>query len=156
MMRKVLKMVAIAAVALAAWSCEPTPTEHPIEEPQVEVSLVTLEGIWQLDSWRGEPLAEGMYVYIDIARSGRTYTLYQNVNSFYTEVLTGVYNIYTDETTGATVIRGSYDHGAGDWNHRYVVESLTANTMRWVALDNSQEVNSYVRRQELPKELLGE
>lgn len=51
---------------------------------------------------------------------------------------------YTDMELGA-VIRGQYDYGVGDWSHRYVVKSLTANKMIWVAKDDPANVSVYVR-----------
>lgn len=151
-MKRVINFAIAVCVALMAWSCN-IPVDEPQGEPQLEVSPITLDGIWKLEQWRGESLAEGAYVYMDIERSGRAYTLYQNIDSFYTNTYTGIYYIYTDETLGKAVVRGIYDHSLGDWNHRYIVESLTADTMRWVALDNKDEVCEYVRVAELPADI---
>ena len=69
-------------------------------------------------------------------------------------MLTGGFYIETDPELGA-VIRGSYDYDRGDWAHRYVVTSLTANEMVWVAKDDAEDVSVYVRT-EIPAEIKGE
>ena len=50
------------------------------------------------------------------------------------------------------VIRGNYDHDSGDWAHRYVVKSLTASTMVWVAKDDESFVQVFGRIDEIPVE----
>lgn len=123
-------------------------------EPQLEVTAHNLSGEWQLTEWKGAPLAEGSYVYIDFERSDRTYTLYQNLDSFSTRTLTGSFYIETDPELGA-IIRGSYDYDRGDWVHRYIVISLTANKMVWAAKDNVVDQSVYTRT-EIPAEIKGE
>ena len=46
-------------------------------------------------------------------------------------------------------------YGNGDWAHRYIVKSLTASEMIWIAKDNAEDVSVYVRCQ-IPEELLDE
>ena len=78
--------------------------------------------------------------------------MWQNVDSFYARKLTGIYWIDIDEELGA-VIRGNYDHGAGDWSHRYIVTDLTANRMVWTAKGDESDVSVYVRC-DLPEEFV--
>lgn len=154
-MKKIVKLLVIAALMLAGQGCE-TPTEEPQKEPQLEVTPNNIAGSWELTLWNGgEELPEGSYVYIDFVRADRTFTIYQNTDSHNTRRLTGRYFIYVDEELGVAVLRGEYDHGAGEWNHRYIVSSLTANQMRLTAKDNAADVCTY-ERADIPSEILGE
>ena len=40
--------------------------EMPI--PALEVNYINLDGTWQLAEWRGAPLAEGAWLYIELDR----------------------------------------------------------------------------------------
>lgn len=136
------------------FACE-QPTSEPQTPEQLEVSPNNISGSWRLTLWNNESLPEGLYVYIDFVRSDRTFTMYQNTDSHYTRTLTGRFNIYVDEELGAAVLRGEYDHGAGEWNHRYIVESLTADEMLLVAKDTPTERLTYTRTP-IPAEIVGE
>lgn len=155
-MKKMFKrLFLMAAMAVAMVAC--TEKDGPyseMEEPQMEVTRSNISGAWMLQSWNGASLADGSYVYIDFERSERRYTMWQNIDSAPARKLSGVYNIEIDEELGA-VIRGNYDFGNGDWAHRYIVTSLTASTMIWVAKDDAADVSIYVRCQ-IPEELLGD
>lgn len=140
----------LAALALVSVSCEKNATPEP-EEPQLEVNANNISGKWELVEWNDAELAEGTYVYIELVRNDRTYTMYQNLDSFsdVPHVVTGSYYIDTDVALGA-VIRGNYDHDSGDWAHRYIVKSLTATTMIWVAKDNENFVQKFKRVDSIP------
>lgn len=126
--------------------------EKPYVEPQLEVTPNNVAGEWMIQSWNnGQSLGEGCYVYLHLVRNDRTFTLYQNIDSFQHVVRTGRYVIEVDPEIGA-VIRGNYDFEGGDWNHRYIITSLTANEMVWVAKDDPTDVSVYVRA-EIPDEL---
>lgn len=151
-MKKILNLLVVASLVVAAWSCNSTDNE-PNEEPQIEITTNNISGSWELSLWNDQQLPEGNFVYIDFVRADGTYTMYQNIDSFGTRTLTGRFFLYVDEELGAAVLRGNYDHGTGDWNHRYIVESLTATTMRLVATDNAEDVCTYVRC-DIPSEIL--
>lgn len=140
----------LAAMALVSVSCEKNEIPEP-QEPQLEVNANNISGKWELVEWNEAELAEGTYVYIELVRNDRTYTMYQNLDSFadVPHVVTGSYYIETDVELGA-VIRGNYDHDSGDWAHRYVVKSLTATTMIWVAKDNENFVQKFSRVDSIP------
>ena len=127
------------------------------EQPEVieylDVNANNISGSWQLVDWNGAPLQEGTYVFINLVRNDRTYTMYQNIDSFgdIPHVITGRYFIETDPAVGA-VIRGDYDHDSGDWAHRYIVKDLTATSMTWVAKDNPEYVQKYERVESIPVE----
>ena len=153
MKRFILLTISLLVLMFGFVSCdEPTP-EVPAE-PELEVTANNIAGEWKLAEWKGAPLAEGSYVYINFVRSDRTYTLYQNLDSFSTRKLTGSFYIETDPELGA-VIRGNYDYDRGDWAHRYCIISLTANKMVWASLDNVVDQSVYVRA-EIPTDVKGE
>ena len=91
------------------------------------------------------------YVYIDIVRNDRTYTMYQNIDSFkdVPHIITGSYYLENDPAIGS-IIRGNYDHDSGDWAHRYIITDLTRDQMLWVAKDDSTFVQSWLRVDSIP------
>lgn len=140
-------MTVVAALSLAA--CDSNDLSQPVE--YLEVNAHNISGTWALSEWNGAALAEGTYVYIDIVRNDRTYTLYQNLDSFQKvpREVTGSYYIETDPELGA-IIRGNYDHDSGDWAHRYIVKDLTENEMTWIAKDDASFVQKFVRIDSIP------
>ena len=153
-----MKNLSFSALLLAALimlaSCS---NKKQNAQPGLEVTANNISGVWQLASWSGadEMPDSGAYVYIEIERRDQKFTLYQNIDSFSARRITGTYNIYTDEEAGA-VIRGRYDYGTGDWQHRYIVRDLTPNSMTWVAKDAPEDVSVYVRCKSLPDFLLND
>lgn len=141
-MKKILTLISIIALAFSAASCQ----KEQQPEPQLEVNAHNISGQWQLVSWNGKSLEEGTYVYLDIVRNDKTYTMYQNMDSFTNvpHVITGSYVLTTDVELGA-IIRGNYDHDCGEWSHRYVIKSLTANEMIWVATDDASFSQTFHR-----------
>jgi hypothetical protein len=127
------------------------------EQPEVieylDVNANNISGSWELVDWNGSALQEGTYVFINLVRNDRTYTMYQNIDSFgdIPHVITGRYFIETDPAVGA-VIRGDYEHDSGDWAHRYIVKDLTATSMTWVAKDNPEYIQKYERVESIPVE----
>ena len=148
-MVKRMMAAALAAIAMVAVSCEKAETLPVVE--QLEVTANNISGKWELVSWNGTKLADGTYVYLDIVRNGRTYTMYQNIDSFagVPHVVTGSYYIDTDVELGA-IIRGNYDHDSGDWAHRYIVTYLTENEMEWVAKDDMTFIQGFRRVDSIP------
>ena len=146
-MKKILILLSI--ITLAAVSCDKT--AMPEVAPQLEVNANNIAGQWELVEWNGSNLTEGTYVYLDIVRNDKTYTMYQNMDSFTNvpHVLTGSYHLSTDVELGA-IIRGTYDHDSGEWSHRYIIKSLTANEMLWVATDDLSFSQKFVRIDTIP------
>ena len=149
-MNKITKLLTLALLAFAALSCDKNDLSEPVEE-LLEVNANNLSGKWQLFEWDGNVLAEGTYVYLDIVRNGQTYTMYQNMDSFSNvpHVIIGKYTLTTDPELG-TIIRGSYDHDNGEWAHRYMIQSLTADEMFWVATDDLSFSQKFVRVDNIP------
>lgn len=150
-MKKILILLSI--IAMTAVSCGKIIMTEPDEAPQLEVNANNISGQWELVEWNGNRMSEGTYVYLDIVRNDKTYTMYQNMDSFSNvpHVITGSYFLSTDVELGA-VIRGSYDHDSGEWAHRYIIESLTANEMLWVATDDLSFTQKFVRVESIPVE----
>ena len=150
-MKKILTLISIIAIAFCASSCEKVDDN---EQPQqLEVNAHNISGQWELVQWNGNALVEGTYVYLDIVRNDKTYTMYQNMDSFSNvpHVITGSYALSTDVELGA-IIRGSYDHDCGEWSHRYIIKSLTADEMLWVAADDPTFTQTFVRIDSIPVE----
>jgi hypothetical protein len=145
-------LLTISLFALSFVACDDEP-EVPVE-PQLEVTANNIAGEWKLSEWKGAPLAEGSYVYLAFDRRERTFTIYQNLDSFSTRKLTGSFYIEIDPVHGA-VIRGSYDYDRGDWANRYYVISLTANEMVWASNNNVVDQSVYART-EIPAQIKGE
>ena len=143
-------LIAAAFAVMSLISC----TEKPeVTVEYLDVNANNISGKWELVEWNGAPLAEGTYVYLDIVRNDRTYTMYQNLDSF-TNVphkVTGSYYIEYDPELGA-ILRGNYDHDSGDWAHRYIVKDLTATEMYWIAKDDRTFIQKYVRVDSIPVE----
>lgn len=137
---------------MIAVSCEKNDVSDK-EVAQLEVNAHTVSGKWKLMEWNGSGLTEGTYMYIDIVRNDKTYTMYQNMDSFtdVPHIVTGSYYLYTDLELGA-LIRGNYDYDGGDWAHRYIIKSLTENDMLWVAKDDSSFTQYFVRVESIPVE----
>ena len=140
--------ILFAALALCGCNKNYEPTEV-----LVDVTPTNLAGVWMLESFdSGKTLAEGNFVYIEFVRADRSYTLYQNVGSMYTQTMSGSYFIEIDPAYGA-IIRGNYgtdEYNYFDWSHRYIV-TMTADRMRWEAKDDKQNVSIYVRVDALPE-----
>ena len=148
MIKAFKSLIYILAAVLLAVSCR---QEEPVVVEYLEVNANNISGSWELVEWNASPLQAGTYVFINIVRNDKTYTMYQNLDSFadVPHVITGSYFIKTEEELGA-VIRGNYDHDSGDWAHRYIVKSLTASTMIWVAKDDENFVQKFKRVASIP------
>jgi hypothetical protein len=79
--------------------------------------------------------------------------IYQNFKSIgeFPQVLTGTFNIETDIELGA-IIRGMYDFDGGYWAHDYDVNNLTSGQMEWVAVDDIEFTQKFVKSK-IPAEL---
>ena len=148
-MKKILILLSI--ITMAAVSCGKIIQTEPEDAPQLEVNANNISGQWELVEWNGSYLSEGTYVYLDIVRNDKTYTMYQNMDSFTNipHVLTGSYYLSTDVELGA-IIRGNYDHDSGDWAHRYIITDLTYSKMVWTAKDDPAFVQIWNRVDSIP------
>ena len=150
-MKKILTLISILAITCFSVSCEKNNELSQPKPEQLDVNAHNISGQWALTEWNGSALLEGTYVYLDIVRNDKTYTMYQNMDSFSNvpHVITGSYVLSTDVELGA-IIRGSYDHDNGEWSHRYIIKSLTADQMLWVATDDASFTQTFERVDSIP------
>ena len=148
-MKRILNLIMFLS-AFAAVSCELV-EDGGIQEPLLEVNANNISGQWQLMQWNENKLNDDTYVYIDIVRNDRTYTMYQNIDSFkdVPHKVTGSYYLEVDPAIGA-VIRGNYDHDSGDWAHRYIITDLSRTKMVWTAKDDPTFVQIWKRVDSIP------
>lgn len=149
-MNRIKNILTIFATAALMFSC----TEKPVETIEyLDVNANNISGKWELVEWNEAALVSGTYVFLDIIRNDRTYVMYQNLDSFSNvpHKVTGSYSIETDPELGA-IIRGNYDHDSGDWAHRYIIKDLTADQMYWIAKDDPDFVQKFVRVESIPVE----
>lgn len=131
-----------------------TACEKPIEEiPALEVNYINLDGTWQLAEWNDAPLADGTWLYIVLDRKEHTFKVYDNLNSMYPHLSTGVFEITNDWRVG-DIISGTYDYANGAWNHDYIVTDLYQESMLWTAKDDAAEVQKFVRVAEVPADIV--
>lgn len=149
---KKIMTAALAALSFLAVSCDRNDVSEP-QEIYLDVNANNISGKWELVEWNGAALTSGTYVFLDIVRNDRSFKIYQNLDSFNNvpHVVSGLYNLETDPELGA-IIRGTYDHDSGDWAHRYIIKDLTATKMTWVAKDDPDFVQKYVRVESIPVE----
>ena len=122
-MKRLLKMALLLLCGAFAGACD---DDGQPAEPFLNVTANNIAGTWRLATWRGEPLAEGSFVYFEFVRKDQTFKLYQNLDSFRPVMKSGRFSITTDEKLGAAVLSGDYDHSLNaTWAHRYVVRDLT-------------------------------
>ncbi len=149
-MKNLLKLIALSLCITVFAGC--SDDDEQVVVPSLEVTAHNVAGEWRLAEWRGEALAEGSYVWLELTRKDSSFTIYQNIDSFGPRCTTGEFNIVTDPSLGA-VIRGIYDYSmSAEWAHRYIVTDLTADRMVWTAVDDREDISVYVR-EEIPAEL---
>ena len=143
------RIITILLSSIAVISC--VEKESPIVEEQLEVNAHNISGSWKLVEWNGSAMFETTYMYVNFVRNDRTFTIYQNLDSFadVPHVATGTFFIETDMELGA-VIHSTYDYDSGDWAHRYIVKSLTASEMIWVAKDDLTYIQKFSKVDSIP------
>ena len=147
-MKKIFPLLFLA-LTIAFTACE-----KPIEEiPALEVNYINLDGTWQLAEWNDAPLADGTWLYIVLDRKEHTFKVYDNLNSMYPHLSTGVFEITNDWRVG-DIISGTYDYENGAWNHDYIVTDLYQESMLWTAKDDATEVQKFVRVAEVPADIV--
>ncbi len=146
-MKKIINFALMMMFAAIAASCSDA-EKGGIGNTYLDVTPNNISGVWSMESFdNGKPLDEETYRYIVFNRKDRTFVSYDNLNSMEVHKRSGQYDIYFDS---AAIIRGIYDFGQGDWEHRYYVRDLTNSRMVWVAVDDASQVQVYVRA-ELPE-----
>lgn len=147
-MKKTVYLLLVTIVTMMA-ACEKE--ETPI--PTLEVNYINLDGTWQLVEWRGEPLAEGIWLYIALDRKDHTFAIYDNISTMYPRLTTGTFELENDWRVG-DIISGTYDFGNGAWNHDYLVTGLYRESMLWTARDDDADRQKLVRVTEVPADVI--
>lgn len=144
-MKRFANFALILVAAAALFACN---EDKNTGNQYLDVTPNNIAGIWRVESFdNGVELGENTYRYIVFERKDRTFVSYDNLGSMELYKRSGRYDIYVDR---AAIIRGAYDFGGGDWEHRYYVRDLTKERMVWVAVDDESLVTVYVRA-ELPE-----
>jgi hypothetical protein len=73
-----------------------------------------------------------------IKRNG-SYTFQTGASTF-----VGEFNLQISENDEVIIV-GSADQNNNEWNHRYILQELTATTMKWVATDDNSIIYEYIR-----------
>ena len=137
-----IKSVLVTLCLAAAFSC----SKPHVQDENLEVNRNNISGEWVLSLWNGSPLAEGTYFNMTLVRNDATFTITQNMDAFpeSPREITGRFDLAADEVYG-TVISGVYDHDAGFWSHDYAITRLTSKEMEWVAVDDEDFVQLFLR-----------
>ena len=137
-----IKLMIFALAAVVYVSCG---KKDPVVE-YLDVTPNNIAGEWKLVEWDGTSLNDSTYMYLELVRKEKKFTIYQNFDSMgdMPHVVTGTFNIETHAELGA-VIRGLYDYDEGVWAHDYEVNELTDESMIWVAVDDADFVQKWIR-----------
>jgi hypothetical protein len=73
-----------------------------------------------------------------IKRNG-SYTFQTGASTF-----VGEFNLQISENDEVIIV-GSADQNNNEWNHTYILQELTATTMKWVATDDNSIIYEYIR-----------
>lgn len=151
-MKKLLRFAILSLAVTAFCSCS---DKIDYSDTGLDVNPNNLAGVWHLASWNGSPMAEGTFVYIEFTRKDKEYTMYQNLDSFTSRLITGNYNLRSDAEFGPYIL-GQYDYDNGEWAHRYLIRDLTRESMTWIAMDDHNEIQVFKRIDKIPDELVQE
>lgn len=155
-MKTILRIMILFICLLGIAACS---NDDDIEyvETTVTVSYKTIDGIWQLSEWNGEPLAEGQYCYLVIDRTEHTFTMYQNFDSQVSREITGSFVLGKDEDNDdRDYISGEYDYNNGEWNDDYYITIYGGDNRRmvWTASETPDDVSVYIPCDEVPADIL--
>lgn len=155
-MNSIFKRILICVLGFGTIASVVSCNEKDATEPApvyLEVNAHNISGSWMLKEWNSAPLQEGTQMYVKFIRDDKEFQMWQTMDSF-TDIphyVTGEFNITTDLDHGA-VINGKYHYDEGLWQHRYSVKDLTSDQMLWVAVDDPQFTQLFVRVDEIPFE----
>lgn len=149
---KIILVCVSLAGAISVVSCSDKDATQPMPE-YLEVNAHNISGNWKLEQWNSAPFQDGTGLYINFIRDDREFHMWQTMDSFsdIPHYVTGEFNITTDPALGA-IINGKYHNDEGLWQHRYIIKDLTADQMLWVAVDNPEFTQLFVRVETIPYE----
>ena len=143
-MRKFLKialMVSFMALAFACAKDEPA-------VPAMEVTPNNISGTWKLQEINGTPVADGLFMYLELIRRDKKFAFHENISGSQTVVnhRTGRFDIFEGD-----VITFLYDGSMSEYGKKYQITELTENKMVWVREDDKDEISVYVRCESIPE-----
>jgi hypothetical protein len=156
----ILFALTLGGVAAVGAACEKDNGSD--RDGQLVVNHNNISGTWQLTRLNGEE-PQGIYGYIELTRRAveddlgesfgwREFDMYSNLNSAQSRHLTGRFRLTFDDADRA-ILTGVYDYDQGFWEHDYIVDQLTADTMTWVAEDDPEIVSVYTRCSSIPADV---
>lgn len=150
-MKTFLRTIAILSVVACFASC----SENAVEcaDETLDVTPHNISGYWVLTKFNGMDIPEGTYCYIEYIRKDRKFVMYQKFDSMYPRMITGVYSIENDKKKGY-ILSGIYDFGMGEWNNRYIVVELLADSMILKADAENSDICCYERCGGIPSDIL--
>lgn len=151
-MKTIFKITMFFALLLIATACsnndEPVMGNLPLEATYTNVA-----GTWELTNWNGEPLAEGLYCYLELDRRSQSFVIYDNMNSMYANKLTGTFTLAKDKKDETVdLISGKYDYDGGSWSNVYQIV-LFEGRMEWTVQGDATDVSIYERCNEIPEDI---
>ena len=150
-MKHLLRIASLLIISLAFTACSDDDDE---QQPQyLPVTTANLNGTWRMAEWNGTQDTDNWYFYITFDRSDETFVSYERMNSMKGEKRTGKFYLEQDEYTGTYTLSGTYDYGKGDWTHEYEVTQMTDKTMTLTATEDKNDVQKYVRVDEVPTDI---
>ena len=76
---------------------------------------------------------------MSIVKRNGSYTFQTGASTF-----VGEFNLQISENDEIIIV-GSADQNNNEWKHRYILQELTATTMKWVAIDDKSIIYEYIR-----------
>ncbi len=149
--KTIFSVIFITLLSFTLFSCSDD-DDDKVEAPVL--TTATIHGTWQLTSWNGQAVSDGLYCYITFNRSDTSFKMYQKFDSMYARCITGSFGIEKDYYLGY-VISGKYDFDMGEWNHEYIVD-YEGDIMTWTAKDDDSDQCVYERCDEVPEDIVNE
>lgn len=157
-MKTLFRILTLLALLICFASCGDD--NEVTVETELNVNYANIAGTWYLSEWNGEQMNDSRYYYITLNRKEvdgkRTYEIYTNYNSAFSQHITGIFNLDNDEDWGY-LIGGTYDHQSSTdnaWEHSYVITNLFHESMVWKAKNNPEEMRIYTRCNEVPEDII--
>lgn len=145
-MRHLRYLLTVIAVLLAVACTEKVDPAVP----DLPVTYANLDGVWELSTWKGEPLADGSWCYLVLHRRDKTFSIFQNLASMDVREYSGTFVLEEDEYENY-VINGEYDWGNGPWTNSYYVTRITSDgMMTWISAADDTDVSVYKKIEALP------
>ena len=150
MMKNITKFILLLAMTVLAVACNNKTTPQETADPVL--SYYKLAGTWKLAEWNGVSYDNSItYVYLTLDSKEQTFTLYSNMDSYYPEVRSGLFDLEYDYDLQYNVLTGYYDYSFGFFQYDYRVLLEGNDTMIWMAIGANDKC--VYKRSEVPEGL---